>query len=320
MTHVSLFSGIGGLDLAAEWAGFRSILQVEKDEKARAVLAKHWPDVPRIEDIREVTSESVREPVGVISGGFPCQPFSHAGKRGGTSDDRFLWPEMLRVIQCLKPRWVVAENVSGLLSIDEGLVFESVLSDLGRIGYETLPLHYPASGVGAPHKRDRVFIVGHAQCSDAGGDIRGESSRARMGVEWDGLVHPGRDEEKHVTDPSGQDVADAERIGQSPKGNGKLDRTTSDAWQADQSRGVGKVSVAAANANGTQCQRGSVPVGARKKHANISNTRWWESEPDVGRLANGIPGRVDRLKQLGNAVVPQQAYPIFKAIMEYERG
>jgi len=251
MTHVSLFTGIGGLDLAAEWAGFRTILQVEREEYPLKVLAKHWPDVPRIVDVREVTSESVRESVTVVSGGFPCQPFSAAGKRQGELDDRHLWPEMLRVIQELNPTWVVGENVRGLLSISDGMVFAGILDDLGGAGYEVWPILYPAQSVGAPHQRYRIFIVAHSI---------GERGRGRD-TKWE--------DAKNAWKPSG--------------------RALDGQWDVEP--GVGGM---------------------------VDGISQWLDEPDIPRVATGVKNRVDRLKCLGNAVVPQQAYPIFKAIAELE--
>ena len=163
LTHFSLFSGIGGLDLAAEWAGFQTVGQVEKGDYANKILGKHWPNVPRWEDIKDVTIHTVREAgiehaPTVLSGGFPCQPFSCAGQRRGAEDDRFLWPEMLRVVQELRPAWVIGENVAGLVS----LALDDVLTDLERAGYSCRAFLLPAAGVGAPHMRDRVFIVAHS--------------------------------------------------------------------------------------------------------------------------------------------------------------
>lgn len=262
MTHVSLFSGIGGLDLAAEWAGFRTILQVEQNRYALRVLGRHWPGVPRIHDVREVDRSSVTEPVTVVSGGFPCQPFSAAGKRRGAEDDRYLWPQLLRIVEELRPAWIVGENVSGLLSIGGGMEIDRMLDALAARNYTPWILHYPAAGVGAYHKRDRVFIVAHAPCE---------------------LPHRDGGERERRAEPAdnGENVAHADQQGsQGYRGS-------------------------------DQCSHEWFTWAGSRPLEGI-----WESEPDVGRVAHGIPRRVDRLRALGNAVVPQQAFPIFRAIAE----
>jgi len=183
MKHLDLFSGIGGFALAAQevWGDeYECVGFVEIDKYCQALLKRRFPNVKIWGDIRTVTADAESGQPGVkaeqegrkniggsccdlITGGFPCQPFSQAGKRRGTEDNRFLWPEMLRVIKDFKPRWVLAENVRGILNIEGGMVFEQVLSDLEAIGYEVQAFIIPACAVNAPHRRDRVWIVGHTK-------------------------------------------------------------------------------------------------------------------------------------------------------------
>ena len=171
LTHLSLFSGIGGLDLAAEMAGIVTVGQCEWADYPTKILERHWPDVPRWRDIRTLTKESFYERTGlrtvdIVSGGFPCQPFSVAGKRGGEEDDRYLWPEMLRVIHELRPSWVLGENVPGIVN----MALDTVLSDLENEGYTGQAFIVPACGVDAPHRRDRVAILAYSV--DRGSPLR----------------------------------------------------------------------------------------------------------------------------------------------------
>lgn len=167
LTHLSLFSGIGGLDLAAEMAGFVTVGQCEWADYPTRVLERHWPDVPRWRDIHELSADEFIRQTGlqsvtVISGGFPCQPHSKAGKRKASSDERDLWPEFRRVIGELHPRWVVAENVRGLLSSEDGRFFRGILGDLSNLGYDVAWCCLRAADFGAIHRRERMGIVAYS--------------------------------------------------------------------------------------------------------------------------------------------------------------
>ena len=161
LTHFSLFTGIGGIDIAAEWANFRTVGQVEKAEYPYKILCKHFPEVPKWRDVKDVTSGSVREQgikhITLLSGGFPCQPFSIAGKRRGKEDPRFLWNEMLRLVSELKPTWILGENVAGIISME----LDNCITDLEGQDYSCRAFLLPACAVSAPHRRDRIFIVAH---------------------------------------------------------------------------------------------------------------------------------------------------------------
>lgn len=162
LTHASLFSGLGGFDLAAEWAGMTTVFNCDFDPFCRQILKHHFPHAKQYGNIRTTDFTQWRGRVDVLTGGFPCQPFSVAGKRKGTDDDRYLWPEMLRAIREIRPRWVVGENVLGIVNWSNGLVFEQVCADLEAEGYEVQPYVLPACGVNAPHQRYRTWFVAHA--------------------------------------------------------------------------------------------------------------------------------------------------------------
>jgi len=229
MNHLDLFSGIGGFALAARWAGINTVAFCEIEPFAQKVLKKNFSSVPVFSDICKLKRSDINGAVDIITGGFPCQPFSVAGKKRGTDDNRDLWPQMLRIIKEFKPTWVIGENVANFV----GMAFERTKTDLESEGYEVQPLIIPACGLNAPHKRDRVWILAHAGCSLLQRGIR-----------------PRADEMEN-----------------------------------------------------------------KKQDADINQrSSWWATEPNVGRVAHGVPNRVDRLRGLGNAIVPQVAYQIMKEI------
>lgn len=245
MQHLDLFSGIGGFALACKWVGIETIGFVEIDKFCQKVLNKNFPGIPIIGDIKDVKENTFPRPVDLITGGFPCQPFSVAGKQRGKEDERYLWPAMLNIIKQYKPTWIVGENVAGIID----LALPEVLSDLEDAGYESQAFVIPACAINAPHKRDRVWITAHSK-SVNGNEYANESSREmpRQGL-----------------------------------------------W-------------------------GLQPGGCNLfEDANVFNINDREIlESSICREDDGLPDRVDRLKGLGNAIVPQVAYVILRAIKEIE--
>lgn len=287
---LDLFSGIGGFSLGLERAGLRTVAFCEIDLYCRAVLRKHWPHVPCHEDIRSLTGRDVGS-VDVICGGYPCQPYSLAGKRGGAADDRHLWPEMYRLVRELRPAWVLGENVAG--HINMGL--DGVLSDLEAAGYCTRAFVIPAVAVDAPHRRERVWIVANAdggRCLEPGTGQAEQPGRAETECASEAVAHTSRHEQGRALEWS-----ERERI-----------RTGSEPESlADTEKPAFRPGLCAGESGGQRRRRSGDSGGAD----NV-----WLPEPRVGRVAHGVPHRVDRLRALGNAVVPQVAEAIGRAIME----
>lgn len=319
MRFLDLFSGIGGFALGLERAGMQVATFCEIDPYRQQVLRKHWPRVPIFGDIRELTREKLIETgvlgvgreIDLVCGGFPCQPFSVAGKRRGTADDRYLWPEMFRVIKALRPTWVLGENVANIVN----MALDIVLSDLESEGYETATFVIPACAVGAPHRRDRVWIVAYNS------EIRCNMWRP----EGQGVQRA--DETRNEVDSGGQDVGNShglrterQRAKQQATGFGRTSKNVAHAASEGLEREVNQTrQVAGCGKRVTQSRLGRMLDGISSW---LDSHRWpapfgceqYDWEPP--RLAQGrIPHRRERLMALGDAVVPQVAEAIGRAIM-----
>ena len=295
----SLFAGIGGFDLGLERAGMRVAWQCEIDPDARAILRKHWPEVPCYGDIRSIDWSTV-EPVDLVCGGYPCQPFSHAGSRAGESDPRHLWPEVARCIGALRPRWVLLENVAGHLSLG----FGSVLGDLAALGYDAFWDCIPAAAVGAPHLRDRVFVVAwDAANADHSGHTHEPTDRPDRAHEPGPAsnAHIGRTVGGSITGRSG----DAGRATADSSGSNGDEKNTPSGRDIQANNGA----PFRRKASGRDCRR---------------IDRGWAAGPPVSpvrRVDDGVPSRLDspRLRGLGNAIVPQIPELLGRIIMELDQ-
>ena len=288
MRHGSLFSGIGGFDLAAEWMGWENVFHCEWNPFGQRVLHHYWPNAETFTDITKTDFTKYYGTVDIISGGFPCQPYSSAGKRLGKEDERHLWPEMCRAIREVSPSFVVGENVRGLTNWNGGLVFDEVCADLESYGYSVAPVIIPACGVGAPHRRERVWFVAYSD-SNARRCRPSESGR-----------------EERQTSSNGKP-----EIYTRTHTNGK----EGDATDTD--------------SNGFQKKGESTELGRRgfSKYYAQNDQPNWQNFPTQSPICggdDGIPAKLDgitfskwrdeSIKAYGNAIVPQVAYEIFKAI------
>ena len=320
MRFLSLFSGIGGFDLGLARAGMTCVGQVEINPYCLAVLKKHWPDVKRLENIKNVTGTEFG-PFDLLCGGVPCQPASTAGKRRGQADDRWLWPDTFRIVRVTKPAWCVFENVRGLLSLNQGVVFDSLLTELESYGYEVQAFCIPACAVNAPHRRERVWILGRRKDAD---DPQGRGCRFLHTPDiWQasGEINTLTNADSLSSDISGGVASHPAGVrchGHDVEGQG-IQRT-------EQTCGETRSGNSAGIATNTSCQ--GLPVGQRSEDRRgtvwderqaPSPSNWGESWLEVAtRLCgvdDGLPGRVDRLRCLGNSVVPQVVTEIGKAIL-----
>ena len=379
---LDLFSGLGGFSLGLERTGcFKTVAFCEIDKYCTLILNKHWKGIKVYDDVRKITKEQFDadgiEYPDILSGGFPCQPFSVAGKQKGTGDDRHLWPEMFRIIKAFRPRIVIGENVKGIINIQDGLVFETVCTDLENEGYEVQAFNIPAAGVQAPHRRERIWVIATNVANPISDDERREITRSyeearRIQEEhrendsssrfFSGTsairnsdnghevmantntgLRDGTEEEIQsrgkTLNPSSagrgvEDVANPESL--RPRG-GNREKCGTEEWKFQQSEQEGssirsetegRSSQDRTNVANTESSIGDeLQVDTRDGKFETqeiprdgSSLRregsWWDVEPDVGRVAHGIPGRVHRLKGLGNSIVPQIAEEIGKAIIK----
>lgn len=329
MKVLDLFSGIGGFSLGLEAAGMETIAFCEREPFCQEVLKKHWPDIPCHDDVTTLDGKQYNGTVDVIAGGFPCQDISLAGKGAGLAGERSgLWFEYLRIIKEAQPRYVIIENVSALRS--RGL--EEVLRSLAEIGYDAEWHCIPASAVGAPHQRDRIWIVAYAQSK------RYECGESSQQTSSERTVEGGRTSEGlWLTEPCNEssirsDVSNStstEQQGHSGRELHEQERHMAATRTEDLRQEDGQASPDFARSDDKTLaypngQRGRLWNSQRQdaEDAWESSRRsqfWnWDVEPDVGRVADGIPARTHRLRCLGNSIVPQIAQIIGQAIMEYE--
>ena len=358
MKVLDLFSGIGGFSLGLESTRhFKTVAFCDNDKFCKLILDKHWKGVKIYDDVKEISKEKFEEDSiefpDIITGGFPCQPFSVAGKQQGTSDSRHLWPEMFRIIKDFAPRWVIGENVKGLTNIQDGVVFETVCSDLEGEGYEVRTFNIPAAGVQAPHRRERIWIVAHAKRFNERKSIRESDETqsriqkehrpnnsttwesSRTGSVW-GTNNGHEDMENSRRTLRSRGELQGENGNEIGEGNANIDQRSS---------GTSRSNVADTSSKRLEGQLRSKLQGTREGSTNSSETMvdsrtgrcasqetevqpgryssfdssWWQSEPELGRVAHGVSGRVHRLKALGNSIVPKIVQEIGNAIIQAEK-
>jgi len=291
MNHASLFSGIGGFDLAAEWMGWTNVLHCERDQFCQRVLQYHFPNAKTYNNVKTFDGAEWRGLVDILTGGFPCQPYSSAGKRLGKADERHLWPEMCRIISEVAPAYVVGENVRGLLNWNGGVVFEEVCSDLEAMGYDVWTGILPAAGVGAPHRRDRIWWV--ATNSNNYRTMRGSQ----------------RDASQSAT----QRLQERDEVQRSDESGSLRDATDTKCIRLEYSK-----------ERASTCQSKATIRQRTTGHTTSKGWARFPTQPPVCGGNDGLPRELDgvtfpkwraeSIKAYGNAIVPQVAYQIFQAI------
>jgi DNA (cytosine-5)-methyltransferase 1 len=336
MTHGSLFSGIGGFELAAEWMGWENVFHCEWNPFGQKVLKYYWPNSISYNDITKTDFTIHRGAIDILTGGFPCQPYSAAGKRLGKADERHLFPEMLRAIKEIKPRWIIGENVRGLVSWNGGMVFHEVHDDLEREGYEVQSFLIPAASVNAPHQRYRIFFVAYAKSARTGENFGGLRSvfdrcntREENATSITNTSSDGFDDKPPTTNNIiGQDnIESGTQRERTIKGlSDERITTNTKCIRLEHGTDTGKVSGKETNAK-REWNQSALPV---KTNGNGYKSNW-DYFPTVSPICSrddGFPNRLDgitfskwrneSIKAAGNAVVPQVVLQLFKAIEKFE--
>jgi len=329
MTHGSLFSGIGGFDLAAHWMGWDNTFHCEWNPFGQKILKHHFPNSISYNDITKTDFTVHEGRIDILTGGFPCQPYSSAGKRLGKADERHLFPEMLRAIKEIKPKWIIGENVRGLVSWGGGLVFNEVCDDLEGEGYEVQSFLIPAASVNAPHQRQRIWFVAYS-------NDKGRSREFREVQEEDGEISkrnydakPSYSSDRYATNPFGLRLEHGKEGGNIYNSKGKT-------------QGKGSVFTKSFKANGNNGNVTNSTSNGGKQDNRIRKSRFfnqtsktneWENFPTQSPLCGGDDGlskeldnitfpkwRKESIKGYGNAIVPQVAHEIFKTIEKFENS
>ena len=362
MRHGSLFSGIGGFDLASEWMGWENVFHCEWNEFGKKVLHHYWPNAESFDDITKTDFTKYANKIDILTGGFPCQPYSSAGQRKGKEDERHLWPEMLRAIREIKPKYIVGENVFGLLNWNGGMVFDEVHTDLEFEGYEVQAVVIPAAAVNAPHGRDRVWFVAHNHNHGLYGPKDGQSVGQRNERDEKGAKQTRKSSrcsnEDAIFATNSTSIINEEQSGKNRQQRNRFARNDGTNRNATNTNGSGtqtrKVNTVLGEQNqqrearrfindvvqrnvadtlgiGLQCKGGSTELeGGRFGFNNPQNNKTtWDNFPTQSPICGGDDGlpteldgitfskwRNESIKAYGNAIVPQVAYQIFKAIQE----
>jgi DNA (cytosine-5)-methyltransferase 1 len=332
---LDLFSGIGGFSLGLESTGyFETIGFVEKDEFCQKVLKKNFNNIPIESEVRNVKGDSYK--ADIITGGFPCQPFSVAGKRRGTEDDRYLWDETIRVIRECKPRWFIGENVEGIINIQEGMVLRQVCDDLEKEGFEVQCVVIPASGIGAWHQRKRVWIIAHSNSNRDRTKITGSNGeekeiqrehREKDSTSWKFI----RTNTNDVPNTKSKGSFSSGRSNTSDNEQQRLDIDKERNWSKIRSKSSRCSEQTLPNTNSKGSQRHGVSTDMETKQRQVitegsikEQQTWWEAQSKLCRTPDGISYELDkdrknRIKSLGNSIVPLIARELGLAIMKAEQ-